>query len=105
MALSRRGALCAECRTPTPYVFPLISPTFRLCARCEPGSPRYTLLTAAQAADGFGLSAEQLAALPCRQVQGLRSRAVEKRLRVLGQATLYLRCAASRVCALALGCC
>jgi hypothetical protein len=88
----RRARLCCECGVPTPYVFPLISPTLRLCARCEPGSPRYALLTRAQALDGTGLCADDLATLPSREVQGVRARAVEKRLRVLGQATLYLKC-------------
>jgi hypothetical protein len=95
----KRARLCVECRQLTPYVFPLLSPTFRLCERCEPGSPRYTLLTAAQACEAHGLSWEELATLPCREVRGLRSPAVEKRLRVLGQATLYLRRVLSeRVC-------
>ena len=95
--LHLRGRLCRDCRAPSDYVFPLLSDSYRLCERCEAAGPRYALLTAAQAVEGFGLSAEQLRALPCREVRGLRSRAVEKRLRVLGQATLYLRSAVAQL--------
>ena len=89
--LSLRGKLCRDCGVVSDYCFPLLGASYRLCEKCEAADPRYALLTAAQAEDSFGLSAEQLSALPCREVRGLRSRAVEKRLRVLGQATLYLR--------------
>lgn len=75
----------------TPYVFPLISATLRLCPRCESGSPRYSLLTAAQSVEAYGCTAEELATLPCRTISGVRAPAVEKRLHALGQATLYLR--------------
>lgn len=98
--LSQRGKQCRSrsCTTVSDYVFPLLGASYRLCERCEAADPAYALLTAAQAADGFRLSAEELSGLPSREVRGLRSRAVEKRLRMLGQATLYLR---SHVVALA----
>lgn len=98
--LSQRGKQCRSrgCTAISDYVFPLLGASYRLCERCEAADPAYALLTAAQAADGFRLSAEELSSLPSREVRGLRSRAVEKRLRMLGQATLYLR---SHVVALA----
>jgi len=89
--LSLRGKLCRDCGVVSDYCFPLLGASYRLCEKCEAADPRYALLTAAQAEESFGLSAEQLSTLPSREVRGLRSRAVEKRLRVLGQATLYLR--------------
>ncbi|MEW5297630.1 MAG: hypothetical protein WDW36_000828 [Sanguina aurantia] len=60
----RQRQLCSECRQATPYVFTILGPAYRLCERCENQSTKYSLVTACEAAERYGLMPSQLQPLP-----------------------------------------
>jgi len=62
---------CIHCHSPTPYVFRLLAT--RLCPRCESCHPqRYTLITATEAVERFGLAGPELLGLRKHYVTDLQ---------------------------------
>ncbi|KAG2431766.1 hypothetical protein HXX76_009262 [Chlamydomonas incerta] len=67
---ARRQTLCVECGEASRYVFLLLS--CRLCEKCEHASPRYSLVTALEAAERYGVPYAALGGVPYHEACNTR---------------------------------